>query len=132
MTLKQFLKKDWSKLSLTEVADVFSENDITFTFLDVIDTAPQAIEYRFTGVDGMDYGFLHIYTVDEIAESEDYDEGDSEFDRLYDLLEIEYWRAASKYICKFYIGVMDEDGNYLMNWRNFGISDEEMDYLSFR
>ncbi len=132
MTLKQFLKKDWSKLSLTEVADFFNENGISFTFLDVDDVAPQAIEYRFTGVKGMDYGFLHIYTVDEIAESEDYDDCDSEYNRLYDLLEMEDWSAASEYICKFYIGVMDEDGNYLMNWRNFGISDEEMDSLSFR
>lgn len=132
MTLKEFLEKDWKAMSLEEVYNTFKSNKIKInTFLDY-ELYPCAMEFYFDGIeDAKDIdGFIHIFTSDEVVEDGKNDGDD--YDILGSLIQSGLWGEVDEYIHSFYIGLTDENGKYLLNWKDFGISDNECDNLNSR
>ncbi len=111
--IKELVLKN-KELGLSEFIELLQSIDNTNDGI-TVEEYDCAIELNFSGINT----FIHAFVVDEICEDEEL------YEEVVELAQDGDWEELEEKIIRFYVCVMDEDGNNLTTHEDFFLTREE-------
>lgn len=127
--IKKLINEATECVDLYELIAVLESYDLYFNDDIVEDTAPANIEAYFVASEGelKNYDVIvHLFPTDDAVKEE------SCYDEIYNDCSRENWECVSDNIAGFYLIVLDEDGEELCGYKDFGLSEERFFELGLR
>ena len=134
MTIRKFIDEKAYTLDFLDFINYLEENDLELGAVEN-DLSPVAMEIQVSGFDDEDnedhfyFACIHICMDDEVCDEDDEDEG--LYYEVLDAAERGNWSEVYEHMETYYMLISD-DNEDLLNWRDSGISDEEMRRLAYR
>lgn len=126
MTTKEFknLKlKEYDFIEMMKILEEEAEIEDLYVSDDVL---PEAVEIYFDGFEDKVSGYIHFFVTDEIVADEEKQE------EIIELAEAGNWNEIDYNVIAFFVTVYDKDDNVIIEYKDFGMSDEEFRKLASR